>query len=165
MAILAANKQRPVKLTAGGMHTAKLRLAGYTNFAGGNVAHTVYHGSVVVCDVSDTDGYFRACPLSSSTNLASGDIFGGIALERQDVTSSDAGDGTVEITVARDGVWGFAKGGLAITDIGAAVYASDDDTATSTSTNNLWIGYIVDVDGTYAWIDISRAFLMTNTAT
>lgn len=165
MAVLSANKNRPVRLPAGGLTTRTLKLAGYTNFGGGSTAHTVYKGSMVVCDVSDTDGYFRACPLSSSVNSAAGDIFGGVALEKQVVSSADAADGSKEITVAVDGIWGFAVGSLAITDIGAPAYASDDDTITTTSTNNFWCGYIVDVDSTYVWVDVSRAAGMANSAT
>lgn len=165
MAVLSANKARPVRLPAGGITTRSLPLAGYTNFGSGSTAHNVYKGSVVVCDVSDTDGYFRACPLSSSTNLASGDIFGGIALEKQEVSSSDTGDGSKEVTVAVNGVWGFPVGSLAITDIGAPAYASDDDTITTTATNNIWVGTIVDRDATYVWVDVSHAAGRTNTAT
>lgn len=165
MAVLSANKQRPVRIPVGGIGTSKVKLAGYTNFGGGSTEHTVYHGSIVVCDVSDTDGYFRACPLASGTNSASGDIFGGIAVEKQKVTSADTADGSVECTVARDGVWGFAKGSLAITDIGAPAYASDDDTISTTSTNNYWCGVIEDVDDTYVWVNIAPAFMRTNTAT
>lgn len=165
MAVLSANKSRPYRLAHGDLATMQLPLAGYTNFGAGTLPHTVYKGSVVVCDVSDTDGYFRACPLSSSVNLAAGDIFGGIAIERQDVGAADLADGAVKVTVARNGVWGFAKGSLAQTDIGAAAYASDDDTITTTSTNNLWIGYIEEVDATYVWVNIEKAFMMLNAAT
>jgi hypothetical protein len=164
MTVLSASKQRPVRLPADGLTTAELKLAGYTNFGAGSLAHTVYKGSVVVCDVSDTDGYFRACPASSSVNAASGDIFGGIAAEQIAVGSADAADGSKLLTVYRNGVWGFAKGSVAITDIGAAAYASDDDTITTTSTNNFFIGDIVDVDGTYVWVDISRAFMRPTSA-
>lgn len=165
MAVLSANKSRPVRLPAGGLSTAEIRLAGYTNFGSGSTAHSVYKGSVCVSDVSDTDGYFRACPLSSSVNSASGDIFGGIALEKVDVTSANTADGSKKATVARNGVWGFAKGSVAITDIGAAAYASDDDTITTTSTNNFWCGYIEDVDDTYVWVNIERAFMQANSPT
>ena len=166
MAILAADKARQVRLAQGNLAFAKVRLAGYTNFGAGTLAHTVYKGSLVVSDVSDTDGYFRAVPLCSTTNMASGDIFGGIAAEHQDVTSADTADGSVECTVHRNGVWPFAKGSLAITDIGAPAYAVDDDgNPTTTSTNNLWIGYIEDVDDTYAWINIEPAFMRANSAT
>jgi hypothetical protein len=159
MAVLTKNVQRPVRLPSNGLSTAVLKLAGYTNFGAGTLAHTVYKGSLVICDVSDTDGYFRAAPLSSSTAAAAGDIFGGIALERQNVTVDDAADGSKSVTVARNGVWGFAKGNLAITDIGTNAYASDDDTITTTTSNNFWVGKIEDVDDTYVWVNIEPAFL------
>jgi hypothetical protein len=165
MAVLTKNKQRPVRLPAGGLTTAVVKLAGYTNFGAGTVAHTVYKGSLMVSDVSDTDGYYRAIPLSSSVNSASGDVFGGVAAEKVAVTSNDAADGSKLCTVYRDGVWGFPVGSLAITDIGAAAYASDDDTITTTDTNNFWCGYIEDVDATYVWVNIAPAFGRTNTAT
>lgn len=164
MTVLSNNKQRPCLVPAGGISTAVVRLAGYTNFGSGSTAHTVYHGSIVVCDVSDTDGYFRACPSSASVNAASGDIFGGIAVERVDVTSADTADGAKKCTVARNGIWAFAVGSNAITDIGAAAYASDDDTITTTSTNNFFVGYIVDVDSTYVYVDISHAWMCPTSA-
>lgn len=164
MAVLSTNVQRPVRLPSGGLTTAVVKLAGYTNFGGGSTAHTVYTGSLVVCDVSDTDGYFRACPLSSSVNAASGDIFGGVSLEKIAVTSSDTADGSKLCTVARNGVWGFAVGSVAITDIGAAAYASDDQTITTTSTNNFFVGDIEDVDATYVWVNIARAFMRPTSA-
>jgi len=165
MAVLSAAKTRPHRLPPGGLYTIQVPLAGYTNFGAGTLTHEVYKGSVMVCDVSDTDGYFRACPLSSSVNLAAGDIFGGIALEDMSVTSSDTADGSKKVSVAINGIWGFPVGSLAQTDVGAAIYASDDDTVTTTSTNNLWIGHLVEVDDTYAWVDITRAAMMPNSAT
>lgn len=154
MAVMTASVTRPVRSPVGGVAHRALPLAGYTNFAGGSTAHTVYKGSIVVCDVTDTDGYFRAMPLSSSTAMAATDIFGGIAVEKQSVTSSNTADGSVKVTVAIDGVWGFAVGSLAITDIGATAYASDDQTITTTTANNINVGTIVDVDSTYVWVDI-----------
>ena len=165
MAVLSANIQRPVRLAHGELQTAKVELAGYTNFGGGSTAHTVYKGSLVVSDVSDTDGYFRAVPLCSSTNMASGDVFGGIAAEKQEVTSSNTADGAVVCTVYRNGVWGFPVGSIAATDIGAPAYASDDQTISTTSTNNLWVGYIEGVDSSYVWVNIEPAFLRANSAT
>ena len=164
MAVLTNDAQWPKKSPPGGLFTAEVRLAGYTNFGGGSTAHTVYHGSIVVCDVSDTDGYFRAAPLTSSVNAASGDIFGGVSAERVSVTSDDTADGSKLCTVYRNGVWGFAKGSIAITDVGAPAYASDDQTITTTSTNNFWVGDIVDVDSTYVWVDITRAFMRPTSA-
>jgi len=165
MAVLTANKQRPVRLAHGELTTAELPLAGYTNFGAGTVAHSVFKGSLLVCDVDDTDGYFRAVPLTSSVNMAAGDIFGGIAAERQDVTASDTADGSVTVTVYRNGLWGFAKGNLAQTDIGAPAYASDDDTISTTANNNLWVGVIEEVDATYVWVNIEPAFMRLNSAT
>lgn len=165
MAVLTGNKQRPVRLAHGELTTMEIPLAGYTNFGGGNAGHTVWKGALVVCDVSDTDGYFRAVPLSSSTAMVSGDIFGGIAAERQDVGASDLADGSVTLTVYRNGQWGFAKGSIAQTDIGAPAYATDDDTISTTSTDALWVGVIEEVDATYAWVNIEPAFMRANSAT
>lgn len=153
MTNLTQSKQRPVLIPVGGLATRSLRLAGYTNFGGGTTAHTVYKGSVIICDVSDTDGYFRA--MSSALTVTSSDIFGGIAAEKVSVSSSDLADGSKRLTAYVDGVWAFAKGSLAITDIGAVAYATDDDTITTTATGALAIGVIVDVDDTFAWVDIS----------
>lgn len=152
MTALTKNKDRPVRMPPGGLKTEKLKLAGYTNRGSGNTVFTVYKGAVVVCDVSDTDGYFG--PLDF--NYAQGDIFGGIAAEKQEVAAADADDGSVELTVYINGIWGFSKASLAITDIGAVIYASDTDAVTTTSTNACPIGRLVDVDDTYAWIDIEN---------
>ncbi len=165
MTVLAANKQRPYRLAHGELTKMALPLAGYTNFGGGTEAHTVFKGSMVCCDVSDTDGYFRAVPSSGSVAAAGGDVFGGVAIEKQKVEAADLADGAVECSVARNGVWGFAKGSVAQTDIGAAAYASDDDTITTVTTNNLWCGYIEEVDATYVWVNIEPAFLMANSPT
>lgn len=160
MAVLSASKQRPMKPIHGGnIPTYSFPLAGYTNFGSGSTAHTVYKGSIVVCDVSDTDGYGRAAPATGTTAAASGDMFLGVALEEVDVTSSDTSDGAKSVTCAVNCIVGFAVGSLAVTDLGADIYASDDDTVTSTSTNNFKIGKLVDVDATYAWVDISPYWL------
>lgn len=163
MTVLSADKNR--RHRDGMIRTVELPLAGYTNFAGGSVEHTVYKGSGVVCDVSDTDGYFRACPSGGSTASAGGDIFGGIALEQAKVKAANLLDGSVKVSVARDGVFAFAKGSLAQTDIGAPVYLSDDDTVTTTSTNNYWCGILEEVDSVYAWVNIAPAFMRLNSAT
>lgn len=165
MAILAANVQRPVKLAHGELQKALVPLAGYTNFGAGNTAHTVFKGSIVVCDVSDTDGYFRAVPATGTTAMAAGDIFGGISAEKQVVDSSQLADGAVELSVYRNGLWGFPKGSIAQTDVGAPAYATDDNTVSTTSTDALWIGIIEDVDETYVWVNIAPAFMRANAAT
>lgn len=163
MAVLTADKIRPVRIPPGGLATAELPLAGYTNFTSTASEHAVYKGSIVVCDVSDTDGYFRAAPLTSSVNAAAGDLFGGVALEYVKVTSADTADGSKKVTVARNGVWGFAKGSLAQTDVGATVYASDDTTVASATANNFRVGILEEVDATYAWVNIEPCFLQPRT--
>jgi hypothetical protein len=157
MTALSADVQRPHRGVTQSLIT-KLPLAGYTNFAGGSVAFNCYKGTLILCDVSDTDGYFR--PHNSegaAVTVASGDVFGGVAVEYQQVTSSNTADGSVSISVARDGIWAFPIASNAQTDVGAAAYASDDNTITATSTNNLWVGVIVGVDSTYVYVDISTA--------
>lgn len=144
----------------------KLPLAGYTNFGASAAEHAVYKGSVVICDVNDTDGYFRAAPLIGTTAAASGDIIGGVAVEYVKVTSSDTADGSKEVSVAVNGIWGFPINSVAITDMGAPIYAGDDgETVQTSSTNAFWIGTLVDVDATYAWVDISHACGRANSAT
>ena len=153
MTNLTANVMRPVRLPPGGLQFRKLPLAGYTNFGGGSTAFTVYKGAVVFCDVNDTDGYFRDG--DSAVTYASSDVFGGIAIESQSVTSSDTADGSKYVTVAVNGEWGFPIASLAITDIGAVIYAADDNAVQSSTSDALAIGILVDVDATYAWIDIT----------
>lgn len=163
MADLTANRQRPYS----GMTPAKCRrlpLAGYTAYGAGNTAFTVYKGALVACDVSDTDGYYANA--DSAVTWVAGDIFGGVALERVDVTSSHTANGSLYITVATDGVWGFPVASIAQTDIGAPCYVVDDGQVPQTSsTDALWIGTIVGVDATYVYVDISRAAGMPNSAT
>ncbi len=165
MAVLDQNIQYQTILPPGGLFSITQPMAGYTNFGGGSTAHTIFKGSMVVCDVSDTDGYVRAVPLTSSVNMAGGDIFVGVATERQDVVAADAADGSVEVSLYINGIWGFAVGSLGVTDIGAAMYASDDQTVTSSSSNTLWIGYLVKVEDSKAWVDISLAVNRPNSAT
>ena len=149
MANMTADLQRLYQ-DAARLH--EFECVGYTAMQGGNVAYTIYKGAVVMIDVSDLDGY--AQPRQSGTNAATGDIFLGIAAEQVAITSADAANGSKKVRVWQRGVFAFAKCGLAKSDIGVLAYASDDGTVTTTSTNNLKIGYIRDVDDTYAWIDI-----------
>lgn len=163
MTVLTTDKMRPVRLPPGGLDTARIPLVGYTNFTSTPSEHQVFKGSLVVCDVSDSDGYFRAAPLTSSVNAAAGDLFGGVALEYAKVTSVDTADGAKKVTVARNGVWGFPKGGLTQTDVGATAYASDDGTVTAATAVNFRVGIIEEVDATYAWINIAPAFMQPRT--
>lgn len=161
MTSITSDIQRPVRDLRPGAISGRL-LAGATAMSG---AHKVYHGSLLVSDVSVAAGYFRACPDTSSVNLTTSDIFGGIAMEAQSVAADDLANGLKQCSAAVNGIWGFAKGGLTVADIGKAIYATDDGTLSVTSTNALWIGYLEELDATYAWINIEGAAGRLNSAT
>ncbi len=160
MANMTADVQRLSK-NEGRLH--QFGLVGYTNYAGGSAINTIYKGAIVMMDVSDIDGYVQ--PMLSTITAASGDVFMGIAAEGKATTSADTADNSVKIKLWTKGDFAFAKGALAVTDIGAAIYATDDQSITTTSTNALWIGKLVDVDDTYAWVRIDEATQQPNSAT
>lgn len=137
----------------GGLQTREYKMAGYTNFGGGSTAYTIYKYAFVMVDVDDTDGYVR--DMDSGVTVTSSDIFAGIAAEQVSITSTNTADGSKKILCYVNGVWGAAKQGLAVTDIGAILYADDDNVVSATNSNNLAIGVIVDVDSTYVWFDIA----------
>jgi hypothetical protein len=96
---------------------------------------TIYKGTLVSIRVAD--GYAYAARNGTAT-----DIFVGVAEEKK------AGDGTAgsaRIRVRKTGTFVFALSGAAQTDVGVAVYASDDQTLTKTSTNAQLVGYIVEL--------------------
>lgn len=159
MTNLSANVHRPHK---GETEPRRYGLVGYTNYQGGTTEYTVYKGAPMMLDVSDVDGY--AQPMLAAITAASGDVFLGIAAEKKVISSSETADGTLDILV-ENGLIGFPVGSLAVTDIGAPAYMSDSNTVTTTSTNALWIGTIIDVDDTYVWVDTRHAAGRTNTAT
>lgn len=72
--------------------------------------------------------------------LVAGDPFRGFADQKADNTNGSAGDKTVRLR--QKGFIQLAISGLAITDVGKAVYASDDDTFTLTQGSNTLIGYV-----------------------
>lgn len=72
--------------------------------------------------------------------LVAGDDFAGFA--EADTDNSAGAAAAINCRVRKYGDIELPISGVAITDIGAAVYASDDDTFTLTSTSNSFIGYI-----------------------
>lgn len=106
----------------------------------------VYEGSFVGKDTAT--GYSRA--------LVAGDVFQGIAESPVDNTSGSNGDLRTR-TRARDVVL-LAISGLAITDVDKAVFASDDDTATLTSSGNSYIGKVIRFESTgFGWVSFEPA--------
>lgn len=92
-------------------------------------ADIIYEGAMVGDNGS---GYARP--------LVAGDPFRGIAERKVDNTAGSAGD--KNIRVRNEGLVELAVGSVAITDVGAAVYASDDDTFVLTQSTNTRIGYV-----------------------
>ena len=160
MANMTADISRPYK---GDALPIQYGMVGYTDRGAGSSAYTAYKGAIMIMDVDDIDGYVQ--PHQSGITSASGDVFAGVAMEKKSVTSSDTAQDDVKIAVATGGVWAFAVASITVTDIGAPAYASDDQVVTTTSTDNQWIGTIVDVDGTYVWVNIGHAAGRANSAT
>lgn len=75
--------------------------------------------------------------------LTAAEVFAGIAYEKID--NSAGSDGDLSVRAYTQGDFELALSGAAITDIGSAVYASDDATLTLTSTSNTFVGYMVDL--------------------
>ena len=75
--------------------------------------------------------------------LVAGDLFVGIAYEQIDNGTGAAGDTAVRVYTLGD--FGHTLAGAAVSNIGAAVYASAEDTLTLTATSNSFVGHVVDV--------------------
>ena len=95
------------------------------------VASDIVHEGAAVGD--NGSGYARP--------LQAGDPFRGFAEAKADNSSGSAGDRRVR--VRRHGVVQLPISGLAITDVGKDVYASDDDTFTLTQGSNTRIGHVM----------------------
>jgi hypothetical protein len=76
-----------------------------------------------------------------SRPLVGGDPFHGFAVEKADNT--DGAAGAITVRVKTKGRVSLAISGLAITDVGKPVYASDDNTFTLTATSNSAIGRVI----------------------
>jgi len=72
--------------------------------------------------------------------LVAGDPFRGFAESQADNSTGSAG--SVKVRVKAAGLIKLPISGLAITDVGKPVYASDDDTFTLTATSNTHIGRV-----------------------
>lgn len=92
-------------------------------------ADIIYQGAAVGDNGS---GYARP--------LVAGDPFRGFAKDDVDNSAGSAGDKTVELVTK--GRVQLAVSGLAITDVGKDVYASDDDTFVLTKSTNTRIGFV-----------------------
>ncbi|MFZ2448094.1 MAG: capsid cement protein [Syntrophobacteraceae bacterium] len=104
----------------------------------------IYAGSLVCLN---TAGY--AAPGADTASFR----FIGVAVEHADNSSGENGDITVR--VRRKGVFRFAASGMAITDIGAAVKVSDDQTVAKSTTNSVACGTIAEfISATMVGVDL-----------
>lgn len=97
--------------------------------------------------------------------LVAGDPFRGFALEKVDNSTGSAGDKYVRTRMK--GRVKLSISGLAVTDVGKPVYASDDDSFTLTASTNSFIGRVVAFESTgvgYVAFDAGRATLGNLTA-
>lgn len=91
----------------------------------------LYEGTFVFLDAAG-----RATDVKVDANT----IFAGIAIQQADNSSGAAGD--INVEVYTNGDFELAVGSLALANGGAAVYASDNYTATLTATANPRIGMV-----------------------
>ncbi len=110
-------------------------------------AAKIYKGTLVSVRVAD--GY--AYPARSGTAT---DIFMGEAVETVDNSAGSGGEKNIK--VRRRGSIVVVCSGFAQTDLGAIVYASDDQTVTKTSTNNQKVGKVSEfISATSVRIDLA----------
>jgi len=104
----------------------------------------IFAGSLVCLNAAG-----HALPGADTANFK----FVGVATEQVDNTLGSNGDITVR--VRRKGVFRFVASGMAITDIGAAVRVSDDQTVAKSTTNSVACGTIAEfISATEVGVDI-----------
>lgn len=100
---------------------------GPINEFGVKATEVIFEGSAV----GSTGGYARA--------LVAGDVFLGFALH---AITGNAADGGERVRVRGKARIQLPVTSVAVTDIGAAVFASDDGTFTLTATSNSFVGTV-----------------------
>ena len=98
----------------------------------------IYKGALVGLNAST--GYARP--------LTAGDAFVGVAYAQADNTISGHSAGGLTVRLHQDIDIIHVLSGVAQTDVGQVVYASDDGTLTLTASGNSRVGRIVAVEGT-----------------
>lgn len=110
-------------------------------------ASTIYKGSMVGMRTTSTTGYVRALTAGASNP----DTFVGFCVYNQVVNSGSSGAKRVEVAV-KGTLKGVAVAGAStVAHLNNVVYASDDDTLTLTSTDNVRVGRTCQLndDGTF----------------
>ena len=106
----------------------------------------IYAGSMVCNNAS---GY--AVPGADTASF----VFLGVAQHQVDNIGGSNGD--KKVVVRRTGVHRFAASGMAVTDIGAAVCISDDQTVAKTTANSIACGKVAEfISATEVGVDIAK---------
>jgi len=91
--------------------------------------------------------------IDDDTSTGSNKFAGVVGSGQADNSSGSNGD--VDVEYYQEGEFLLTGAGLAITDVGSKVYASDNFTVTTTSTNNTYIGTITKFESaTQVWVKI-----------
>jgi hypothetical protein len=96
----------------------------------------IYKGALV--GLNSSTGYARP--------LTAGDDFLGVAYAQADNTGTGHAAAAINVKLHQNVDVVHSLAGVAVTDTGSQVYASDDGTLTLTSTNNTRVGRIVGVE-------------------
>ena len=107
----------------------------------------IFKGALV-CDAGT--GYASPCIESENGT------FLGVAVEKAD--NSSGSDGDISVRVNKIGVYQYAKSTAVQTDVAVQVYARDDQTVATSTTNSISVGYIVAlVDSSTVKLRIDQA--------
>lgn len=109
-------------------------------------AVNIFKGAIVKIQA---DGFLA--PMSAEVGAS----LGGMAYEAAD--NSSGADGDIECKLLREGVFILAGAGFSQADVGSEVFASDDQTVSTTQgANEVSVGKIAQViDATKVYVDIS----------
>ena len=144
--------------------------------AGGNMGNALQaklKGDILSFEVKAAAAIYRGCPVAADSSGyavmasdAAAMAFLGMA-EEGNTAAEAAANGTVSVKVRRHGIFRMKLTGVAITDIGARVYAETAQSATvdylvalnASSTYKNAVGVIVKLDSVthYCWVDITPA--------
>lgn len=115
----------------------------------------IYDGALVKINAA---GYLANCAAEA------GAVFAGVALQTVDNSAGSAG--TLSMRVYKAGVFKLPLAGAAVTDVGSAVYATDENTITKTyAANKQRVGVIVAYeDSSNVWVKIMPSVFGNETA-
>lgn len=117
-----------------------VKVNGSTRTARRKAVASVAHYQGTFCFLVAASGY------ATSSTATGANRFGGIVKDYTDNSSGASGD--LEFEAYVDGIFTLVNvtSSLALADVGKVIYASDNHTVTTTSTNNVIIGILQDVD-------------------